>query len=76
MEIYNRDNKDNTDENIVINDTTLSEIDIDNLYSIFNVSEKKIKECKKSTTKCALLSISICVYILSLATFQCYILQR
>ena len=44
MEIYNRDNKDNTDENIVINDTTLSEIDIDNLYSIFNVSEKKIKD--------------------------------
>lgn len=50
-------------------------INMDDMYSIFEISKKEQNNCKKNSFKCFLLTTGITVYTIGLLTFQYYVLN-
>ena len=51
-------------------------INMDDMYSIFEISKKEQNKCKNSAVKCFLLTTGITAYTIGLLAFQYYVLSN
>lgn len=51
-------------------------LDIEDMYSIFNINKNKHNNCKKSSLNCILITLGATVYSIGLLAFQYYIICK